>query len=154
MCDEFFNWSPHVFIGCIILYDDEFVIFVIETQDVLNSFDEHLWLFIVARYMYRDKRFDSFQCIEVFVGEMVLYFSATNDFEIISELIEYACNGEQHEWHIDPELIEINIMTYPSFISNHDTDIDQYKHRQGSRSECFVSEMPSKPTVENTCYQK
>ena len=86
---------------------------------------EHLRLFIVTRYMDRDKWLNSTEWCEIIIGEMVVDFSPPHDFHIITQLVEDASDREEHEWYVYPELIEVYIVSYPCFVSDHDYDIDQ-----------------------------
>lgn len=54
---------------------------------------------------------------------MMMYLSTTDDLEIITELIEDTCHWEEHQRDIHPELREIQIMSDPGLVSDHDDDI-------------------------------
>jgi len=63
---------------------------------------------------------------------MVFDFSPSDNFEVISELIEYTSHWEQHERDIHPKLREVEVMPNPCLITYHDDDICEYQERERS----------------------
>ncbi len=63
---------------------------------------------------------------------MIFYFSSSDDFEIVTELVEDAGYREQHQRYIDPELGEIEVVPNPCFITNHDDDIGEEDECNGT----------------------
>lgn len=143
-----FYGFPYRLIGSIVFDDDKLIVRVVEAQNMFDSSDEHLRLFIIARYMDRDKWFWTFESTEIAIGDMLIDFPSSDDLQKISKLVDDTSDREEHQGDIDPELVEIDIVADPCFITNHDTDIDEYEHRQSSDYESTSSEIAPKPTVE------
>lgn len=108
----------------------------------------------MTRYMYRYKGFFTCDWLELIVGDVVFDFSTSHDLEIVSELVEYAGNREEHEWYIDPKLIEIDVVTYPRFVSNHDTDVDEYEECKSTSNKSRNTEFGTLPSEYQTNEEK
>lgn len=121
---------------------------------MFDGADEHVWFLVVTRDVNRYKWFFTDQGAQVVVGNMVCYFSSSDDFEIVTKLIEDASDREEHEGDIDPKLVQIDVVSYPRLISYHDDDIDEYEEREGTREKRTDSEATTKPPKEDTYYQK
>jgi hypothetical protein len=85
---------------------------------------------------------------------MVFDFPTSDNFEIVSELIEYPSNRKEHERYIDPKLIEINIVTYPRLVSNHDTDVDKYEKCKSASNKSRNTEFCTLPSKHETYKKK
>lgn len=123
--DELLDRFPDRFIAGIVLDDDELVIGVMEPGDVFDRTDQHLRFFVIAGDMDRDERFGSGQRGELIQCEVMAYFSAAHDLQVVSELVEDAGDREEHEGDIDPELGEIEVMPDPGFVADHHDDVGQ-----------------------------
>ena len=70
---------------------------------------------------------------------MFFDMTPTYDFEIISELVEYSHDREEHEGHIYPELRQVYIVSNPRLIAYHHEYIDEAQECQRSPEESSKS---------------
>jgi hypothetical protein len=145
---------PNGFIGCIIFYDDEFIMCIVELEHMFDCADEHIGFFIITGDMDGDKWFWSCEGTEICVGDVMADFSATNNLQIVSELVEYSSNREEHQGDIDPKLVEIDVVTNPGLVSYHDADIDEDEEGKSSREKSRDSESSTEPAIEDTYKEK
>ena len=127
---EILHWPPDRFIGRVVFDDDKLIVCIVELEHMLDCPDEHLWFLVIAWYMNRDKWLSSTEWREISVGEMMVDSSSSYDFHIVAKLVENTSDREEHERYIYPELVEVDIVSYPCFVSYHDDDIDEDENRE------------------------
>lgn len=85
---------------------------------------------------------------------MMSDISAPDDLQIISELIEDARDREQHEGHIDPELIQVDVVTDPGLVTDHGHDIDEDQECHSTEDKRYSPDSISFPTEQETYQEK
>jgi len=69
-------------------------------------------------------------------------------------LVKYSGYREEHQWYIDPKLIEVDIVANPGLISYHNTQIDEYDYGNRSREKSRYSQSATEPTIEQADNEK